>query len=105
MFRWMKSAKRTAARKKLPGRARSRFTRLALESLEDRITPAGLAPPMILDPTAMVRVDQNSYVIRGSLQAPAASVTNVTAYRDSNQNGVYDAGRDALAASGSIARR
>lgn len=106
MFRWVTSAKPGYAGKKAPARARDRFTRLALESLESRITPAAtLTPPMILDPTAAVRVDQSAYVIRGSLSAAATSTTNVSAYRDSNLNGVFDAGSDALAASRNIARR
>src|SRR5688572_26882135 len=104
MFRWMMSAKRKRDRKKTSVRAKGRFSRLALESLEDRITPATLASPVLLDPTAAVRVDQSSYVIRGSLQAAAASTTNVSAYRDSNLNGVYDAGRDALVRSTNVVR-
>ena len=105
MFQWMMSAKRRRTWNK-PTRTKSRFTRLALESLEDRITPAAaLAPPTILDPATAVRVDQSSYVLRGALTQSASAVTNVSAYRDSNQNGVFDAGRDALVASANIARR
>ncbi len=105
MFRWMMSARRSRARKKPLARARGRFTRLVLESLEDRITPAAaLAPPMLLDPTAAVRVDQSSYSIRGGLAA-ATNITNVSAYRDSNQNGVFDPKRDALVASKNIPKR
>src|SRR5436190_19335903 len=104
MFKWIKSAKRRLTRR-TPAHKRSRFTRLMLESLEDRITPATLAPPTILDPPTAVRVDQGSYVIRGSLQAAATVVTNVSAYRDSNLNGVYDAGRDSLAGAAIGVRR
>src|SRR5436190_22984726 len=106
MFRWLTTVKRRRARNKPPARTRSRVTRLALESLEDRITPAAaLAPPSILDPTTAVRVDQSSYLIRGALKEAAKAVTNVSAYRDSNQNGIFDAGRDALASSTNIAKK
>jgi hypothetical protein len=105
MFQRMMSAKRRRTWNK-PTRTKSRFTRLALESLEDRITPAAaLPPPTILDPTTAVRVDQSSYVLRGALTQPASALTNVSAYRDSNQNGVFDPGRDALAGSVNIPRR
>ena len=91
MLRWMMSAKPRRARNK-PDVAKKRFTRLLIESLEDRITPAvTLAPPTILDPTTELRVDQSRYAIRGTVEA-ASVTTKVTAFRDSNQNGVFDAG-------------
>ncbi|MBC7854412.1 MAG: hypothetical protein IAF94_13345, partial [Pirellulaceae bacterium] len=105
MFGWMMPAKRRRARNKRLSRTRSRFTRLALEALEDRITPATLVPPMILDPVSAVRVDESRYIIRGTLQATASAVTTVTAYRDSNQNGVFDAGRDPLAGVAIVVRK
>jgi len=58
-----------------------------------------LTSPTLTDPTAAVRVDQDSYTIRGSLQEAAKKDTTVSAFRDSNGNGVYDAGQDPLAAS------
>src|SRR5205823_6160289 len=82
-----------------PARARNK-TRLALGSLEDRVTPAQtLAPPTLLDPTAALRVDQVTYLIRGTLQEAAKNGTTVSAFRDTNNNGVYDPGTDALAGS------
>jgi hypothetical protein len=105
MFLWGKSAKRRRARTSSVAQARSRFTRLALEPLEDRITPAvTLAPPILLDPAMAVRVDQGSYVLRGTLQQAATSTVTATAYRDTNLNGVFDANVDKRAASTNIAR-
>jgi len=106
MIGWMKRSDRHLVRgKRLPA-ARKTAARLALEGLEDRITPAtSLAPPAILDPTAAVRVDQNSYTIRGTLQTAAKNGTTISAYRDSNQNGVYNPGVDVLAASAAVAMK
>ncbi len=87
------------------GRAR-RFAVPRLEWLEDRVTPAGgLAAPTLLDPTAAVRVDQGSYVIRGDLAEAAKNGAEVAVYRDSNNNGVYDLGRDAFEGSASVAKK
>ena len=99
MFQWMTSGKRP------PARAKNRFTRLAMESLENRINPAAaLAPPILLDPISPVEVDQNSYVIRGQLQESSRIATSAFAYRDSNQNGVFNPRRDALVATATIPR-
>jgi hypothetical protein len=57
----------------------------------------------LLDPAAPVQVDQDSYAIRGTLQRPAGSNTTVLAYRDTNGNGVFDAGQDQLAGSAAVA--
>src|SRR4051794_5921718 len=105
MIRWTERAEHRRARSKRPARAWKRLARLTLESLEDRITPAtALAPPTLLDPIAAIRVDQDSYAIRGALQAAAKNGTTIQAYRDSNRNGVYDAGQDAIAGSAAVAK-
>ncbi|MBY0229061.1 MAG: hypothetical protein K2W96_07270 [Gemmataceae bacterium] len=76
-----------------------------LEWLEDRVVPAtSLASPTLLDPAAVVRVDQSSYAITGNLQQAAKNGTSIQAFRDSNANGAYDAGTDALAASATVAK-
>src|SRR5689334_16538197 len=107
MFRWLTSTKLTSTKRRRtrnkPLASKSRFIRLGMESLEDRITPAvTLLPPTIVDPGAAVRVDQPAYSVRGSLGSAATAATNVYVYRDSNQNGIFDAGQDKLAASGTI---
>jgi hypothetical protein len=103
MFRRTRCA--TVGRSTRPARAR-KTARLALGSLEDRVTPAtGLAPPTLLDPAAAVRVDQATYTIRGTLAEAAKNGATVSAYRDSNNNGVYDAGVDALAGSATVPKR
>src|SRR5690242_11313518 len=77
-----------------------------IETLEDRITPATtLATPTILDPSAAVRVDQASYLLRGTLAEPAKNGTAIQVYRDSNQNGVYNAGVDALVATTTVPKK
>src|SRR5215213_6265135 len=106
MIRWTKRVKHRRARTRRPPGATEGFPRLTLESLEDRIAPAtALAPPTLLDPTAAIRVDQDSYTIRGALQVAAKDNTTVSAYRDSNANGAYDAGVDRLAASAAVAKK
>jgi len=74
------------------------MSRLTLNPLEDRVTPAPL-PPTITDPAATVRVDQDAYTILGHLAAPARDGTEVRVYADSNHNGVFNPGIDALTAS------
>jgi hypothetical protein len=97
MIRWIKRATRRRARSERRAGPR-KSGRLALESLEDRITPAtSLAPPTLLDPTAAIRVDQASYTIRGVLQEATRNGAAILAFRDSNQNGVFDARADRLA--------
>ncbi len=104
MMHSIRRALRPRARSKGPLTA-TRFARPWLESLEDRITPAtSIAPPTVLDPAAAVRVDQASYSILGSLQAAAKNKTTILAYSDSNHNGVYDAGVDALVSSAAVAK-
>ncbi len=53
----------------------------------------------------MVRVDQPSYSILGTLQEAAKNGTTIAAYRDSNHNGVYDRGLDALAGTTTVAKK
>jgi hypothetical protein len=91
----MKPAEYRPSQSKRPAGARKRLARLTLESLKDRITPVSvLAPPALLDPTAVMRVDQDLYTIRWALPVAAQVNTTVSAYRDSNANGVYDGGVD-----------
>ena len=105
MIGWIKRAMNEGAPSKRPAKAR-RSTSLWVESLEDRITPATtLAAPRLLDPIAVVRVDQASYTIRGALQEPAKNDTTIQIYRDSNRNGVYNAGVDALVNSAIVAKK
>src|SRR6187455_2462894 len=105
MIRWMERAEHRPARSKRPASTSKRPARLTLESLEDRIAPAtALAPPTLLDPTAAIRVDQDAYTIRGSLQEAAKNGATIQVYRDSNQNGAYDAGVDAPAGSTAVAK-
>src|SRR5687768_757884 len=88
-------------------RTRRPFRRsaLSLECLEGRLAPAtSLGTPALLDPAAVVRVDQGAYTLRGTLQQAARNGATISVFRDSNQNGVYDAGRDALAASATVAK-
>jgi hypothetical protein len=76
-----------------------------LEALEDRTTPAtSLAPPTFVDPLVPVQVDQSTYTLKGTLQQVAKNGAMIEAFRDSNQNGVYDAGVDARVASAAIAK-
>lgn len=75
--------------------------RLALGSLEDRVTPAPLAPT-ITDPVVTVRVDQDAYPIQGQLAGPAGPGTEVRVYADTNRNGLFNPGTDALAASAPV---
>ncbi len=104
MTRWIERILPARALRKRPTTIRN-SPRLTLETLEDRTTPAtGLAAPTLLDPTAAVRVDLGSYSIRGALAEAAKSGTSVLAYRDTNSNGAYDAGIDALAASVAVAK-
>jgi hypothetical protein len=88
-----------SAQGKRPTTPRRNTTRLLLEPLEDRLAPATLlAPPRLLSPTtAAVRVDQNIFAIRGVLREPAEKLTFITAFRDSNENGRFDFGRDRFA--------
>lgn len=80
-------------------------TRLGIEQLEDRLTPAtSLASLTLLDPGQPVRVDQATYTISGNLSQAARNGTAIQAYRDSNQNGTYDAGVDVLAGSATVAK-
>jgi hypothetical protein len=82
-----------------------KYFRPRLETLEDRITPASaLAPPTLLDPIVPVRVDQAIYTMRGNFSEIAKDKATVQAFRDSNLNGIYDAGVDALAASSTVAK-
>lgn len=106
MIRLMKRVEHRRVRSKRPASPSRRLARLALEPLEDRIAPAVvMAPPTILDPTAAIRVDQASYAIHGTLQEAAKNGTTIEAYRDSNRNGIYDAGVDPLAASVPVAKK
>jgi len=62
------------------------FDRFSIESLENRtMLAATLAAPTLLDPVATIRVDQNSYAIRGALKEAAKNNTTISAYRDTNQ--------------------
>src|SRR5688572_30712936 len=104
MFRWIKRMTDRRARSKRSANV-DKCSRPMLEALEDRIAPAtSLAPPTILDPAAAIRVDQDSYTIRGTLQQPAKNGATILAYLDSNRNGAYDVGVDALAASAAVAK-
>ena len=103
MLSWLKRVGRRPARGEETVGARQGLGRLTLESLEDRVTPADLGTPTILDPAAAVRVDQGSYTLSGTLSEAAKNGTSLLAYRDSNLNGVFDAGTDALAASAALA--
>src|SRR5581483_1411167 len=106
MMPWLKRALHRRSQSKRPTTPRRRFARFTLEALEDRITPSTtLAPPAIVDPGAAVRVDQNSYLIQGTLSSAAKNGLTVFAYRDSNQNGVFDPGVDALVGSGAVAKK
>jgi len=83
---------------KLTTKEKSR--RFALESLENRtLLAATLGVPTVIDPVAPVRVDQNAYAIKAKLQAATSNNVTVFAYRDTNQNGVYNAGVDVRVAS------
>jgi hypothetical protein len=105
VIRWIKRS----LRRRNPGKpspAPWKRTFLGLECLEDRTLPAtSIAAPLLLDPVAPVRVDLSSYSIVGALQDVAKNGTTVQAYRDSNANGVYDAGIDALAGSVSVTKK
>jgi hypothetical protein len=102
--RWINRALFTRALRKRPIKFGNR-TRISLEALEDRTTPAtSLASPTLLDPITPVRVDLGSYAIRGNLADPAKNGTSALAYRDSNQNGTYDANVDALAGSAAVTK-
>jgi hypothetical protein len=104
MFRFLTTKKARRARNN-PVQTRSRLTRLAMEALEDRITPAVTLPqPLLIDPTEAVRVDQNAYRIRGELQNATRSATTVSAFRDTNRNGIFEARRDRLVASTTVRR-
>ena len=96
MIRWIERAVRGRARGNRPRTLRN-HSRLTLNPLEDRVTPAPL-PPTITDPAATVRVDQDAYTILGHLAAPARDGTSVKVYADSNHNGVFNPGIDALTA-------
>jgi hypothetical protein len=100
VIRWIDGAVRGRSRGKRPPTGR-KCSRLSLRPLEDRVTPA-LAAPVVTDPTATVRVDQDAYTIRGHLTAPAKDGTEVRVYADSNHNGVYNPGTDTLAASTTV---
>jgi hypothetical protein len=103
MIRW--TSRSTRPRSKRPAHT-IKYARPALEALEDRITPASkLSPPVLLDPAALTRVDQSAYTITGNLQEAAKNGTTVQVFRDSNQNGVYDVGTDALAGSAAVAKK
>src|SRR3954463_14059650 len=105
MFRRSNCALAGPARGNRSARARKK-ARLALGTLEDRVTPAtALAPPTLLDPTAAIRVDQASYTIRGTFAEAAKNGATISAFRDTNQNGIYDAGVDALAGSASVPKK
>src|SRR5690349_11922628 len=98
MITWIQRTTRRARRNQRPAPAKEHFARPVVESLEDRITPARLpAITAVLDPAAAVRVDQTSYTITGTLRKVAGTTAAVYAYFDSNGNGVYDPGVDALA--------
>jgi len=104
MFSWIKRTMHRRPQSKRPVRAKKSI-RPIVELLEDRITPANfLAPPILVDPITPVRVDQAAYTIRGTLQEAAKNGTTILAYRDSNQNGTYDAGVDALASSATVVK-
>src|SRR4051794_21413595 len=106
MLRWIKRAMSYLTRSsKLIGTGMG-FSRPMVEALEDRIAPAtSLAPPTLLDPPAAIRIDQDSYIIRGTLQEAAKNGVTVQAYADTNANGVYDPGKDLLAASMTVAKK
>jgi len=50
----------------------------------------------------MVRVDQDAFTIRGTLAAPARAGTEVRVFADTNRNGVFNPGIDALVASAAV---
>lgn len=104
MTRWIARRLFTRPMRKPPTSVR-KLTRLGLEALEDRTTPAtGLAAPTLLDPTVAVRVDQPSYGVSGRLAEPAKNGTSVLAYADTNLNGRYDTATDALVGSVAVAK-
>src|SRR4051812_26930267 len=96
MNRWT-NLERSRTRNKRTVGARKKLLRPEGEPLEGRIAPAAaLAAPRLVDPAAVVRVDQNTYTIRGILPAPARTNIAVRAYRDDNLNGLYDPRVDRL---------
>ena len=100
MISWLNRARYPRAQHKRELTGKNKFDRFALESLEKRtMLAATVAAPTLLDPIATIRVDQGSYAIRGVLREAAKNNTTVSAYRDTNQNGVYNAGVDALVGS------
>src|SRR4051794_785088 len=106
MIRWIERAEHRRTRSKRTDGKRKRLARLTLESLEDRIALAtAMASPTLLDPVAAIRVDQDSYTIRGALRVAAKKRVTIQAYRDTNQNGAYDAGVDTLAGSSAVPKK
>src|SRR3954470_21996685 len=105
MISWLDRARfhRPQRRQKSGKKTSGRFS---VESLENRtMLAATMAAPTLLDPIAPLRVDQGSYAIRGALNEAAKNNTTVSAYRDTNQNGVYNAGVDALVASTVVTKK
>lgn len=103
MIRWIQRALcgRTHTKPLVSARKGSRLT---FDCLEDRITPAHFAAPTLLDPVTPVTVDQDSYILRGTVQRPANGA-NVLAFRDSNLNGRFDAGVDRFAGAARVSPR
>jgi len=100
VIRWIERAVRGRA----PGNRtpiRKNCSRLTVSPLEDRVTPAPLAPT-ITDPAAMVRVVRDAYAIQGQLAAAARAGTEVRVYADTNRNGLFNPGVDALVASAPV---
>jgi hypothetical protein len=97
---WINRAVRNRVQSKsLPNRKHR--SGLNLKPLEDRLTPAPLAPT-ITDPAARVRVDQVAYTIQGHLAAAARAGTELRIYADTNRNTVFDPKTDTLAATTTV---
>jgi hypothetical protein len=106
MISWLNRAQYRRPQRRQELSEEKKFDCFALESLENRtMLAATIGSPTLLDPIATSRVDQSSYVIRGVLPQVAKNNTTVSAYRDTNQNGVYNAGVDALAASAVVPKK
>src|SRR5436190_13416218 len=93
MIGWLYRAKYRRLQDKRGLSGKKTLDRFATEALENRtLLAATLAAPTLIDPVAPLQVDQNSYALRGALREAARNNTTVSAYRDTNQNGIYNAG-------------
>ena len=80
MISWLYRAKYRAPRRKHGLSGKNTSGRFAIEALENRtLLAATLAAPTLIDPVGPLRVDQNSYAVRGALKevAKVNTTTNV----------------------------